>query len=313
MARYLIGRVIGLVIVFVMVSIIAFALMHSVPGGPFDEEKSPLPPAAKANILRKYGLDRPLPEQYLRYMGSALRGDFGISFQSPTETVMQLIGRTWPTSIQLGLLAIGLALSSGLAFGIIAAVKQNSWIDYIVTFIATLGLTVPPFVIAVWLLLVFAVRLRWLPTGGWPSDGGGSWTSMILPVITLALGPSALVARYTRSSLVEVIHSDYIRTARAKGLAERTVILRHALKNALIPLLTILLPQIPSLITGTIFVEVIFRVPGLGKFFVSSIYLRDYPMIMATMLLVAVLWSITYLFSDILYTIVDPRVRLYGE
>ena len=313
MARYLIGRVIGLAIVFVMVSIIAFVLMHSVPGGPFDEEKSPLPPAAKANILRKYGLDRPLPEQYLRYMGSALRGDFGISFQSPTETVIQLIGRTWPTSIQLGLLAIGLALSSGLAFGIIAAVKQNSWIDYIVTFMATLGLTVPPFVIAIWLLLLFAVRLRWLPTGGWPSEGGGSWSSMILPVITLALGPSALVARYTRSSLIEVIHSDYIRTARAKGLAERAVILRHALKNALIPLLTILLPQIPSLITGTIFVEVIYRVPGLGKFFVSSIYLRDYPMIMATMLLVAVLWSITYLLSDILYTIVDPRVRLYGE
>jgi peptide/nickel transport system permease protein len=313
MARYLIGRVIGLIIVFVMVSIIAFVLMHSVPGGPFDEEKSPLPPAAKANILRKYGLDRPLPEQYLRYMGSALRGDFGISFQSPTETVIQLIGRTWPISMQLGGLAILVAFTSGLAFGIIAAIKQNSWIDYVVTFIATLGLTVPSFVIAVWLLLLFAVRLRWLPTGGWPSDGGGNWSSMILPVITLALGPSALVARYTRTSLIDVIRSDYIRTARAKGLAERAVVMRHALKNALIPLITILLPQIPNLITGTIFVEVIFRVPGLGKFFVSSIYLRDYPMIMATMLLVAVLWSVTYLLSDILYTIVDPRVRLYGD
>jgi peptide/nickel transport system permease protein len=310
MARYLVGRVIGLIIVFLIVSIVAFLLMHSVPGGPFDEEKQPLPPAAKANILRKYGLDQPLYVQYLRYMGSAVRGDFGISFQSPTETVIQLIGRTWPVSIQLGGLATLVAFTSGLAFGIISAVKQNTWVDYIVTFISTLGLTVPPFVIAIWLLLAFAVRLRLLPTGGWPSDGSSSWKTMIMPVITLALGPSALVARYTRSSLVEVIRSDYIRTARAKGLAEQVVVLRHALKNALIPLITVLGPQIPNLITGTIFVEVVFRVPGLGKFFVTSIYLRDYPMIMATMLLVATLWSITYLLSDILYTIVDPRVRL---
>jgi peptide/nickel transport system permease protein len=310
MARYLVGRVIGLVIVFVIVSIVAFLLMHSVPGGPFSEEKSPLPPAAKANIMRKYGLDKPLYVQYLRYMGAALQGDFGISFQSPTETVIQLIGRTWPISIRLGGLAILVAFTSGLAFGIIAAIKQNSWIDYVVTFISTLGLTVPNFVIAIWLLLIFAVRLRWLPTGGWPSGPNGDWKTMIMPVITLALGPSALVARYTRSSLIEVIHSDYVRTARAKGLSERMVIMRHALKNALIPLITILGPQIPNLITGTIFVEVIFRVPGLGKFFVSSIFLRDYPMIMATMLLVATLWSITYLLSDILYTIVDPRIRL---
>ncbi|HEU5012074.1 MAG TPA: ABC transporter permease [Roseiflexaceae bacterium] len=310
MARYLIGRIIGLIIVFVMVSVIAFFLMHSVPGGPFDEEKSPLPPAAKANILRKYGLDQPLYVQYLRYMWSAVHGDFGISFQSPTESVIQLIARTWPVSIQLGGLAILVAFSSGLVFGIVAAIRQNSWIDYVVTFISTLGITVPNFVIAIWLLLIFSVRLRWLPTGGWPTEGSGNWKAMILPVITLALGPSALVARYTRSSMVEVIRSEYIRTARAKGLSEQVVVMRHALKNALIPLITILGPQIPNLITGTIFVEVIYRIPGLGKFFVSSIYLRDYPMIMATMLLVAMLWSFTYLLSDILYTIVDPRIRL---
>jgi ABC-type dipeptide/oligopeptide/nickel transport system permease component len=242
-------------------------------------------------------------------MGSALQGDFGISFQSPTESVVQLIGRTWPTSMQLGGLAILFAFSTGLTFGIISAVRQNTWIDYLVTFISTLGITVPSFVIALWLLLIFSVQLHWLPTGGWPGNGG-DWNSAILPVLTLGLGPSALVARYTRASLVEVIRADYIRTAQAKGLSERRVVLGHALKNALIPLITILAPQIPNLVTGTIFVEVIFRVPGLGKFFVSSIYLRDYPMIMATMLLVAVLWSITYLLSDILYTIVDPRIRL---
>ena len=311
MARYLIGRVIGLAIVFVIVSIVAFVLMHSVPGGPFDEEKMPLPPAAKANILRKYGLDKPLYEQYLRYMANALRGDFGISFQSPTETVIQLIGRTWPISISLGLMAIAVAFPLGLGLGILSAVKQNSWIDYITTFVSAIGITVPTFVISTWLLLILVVRLGWLPTGGWPGSGNADWRTVIMPVIALSLAPMALVARYTRSSLVEVIHSDYVRTARAKGLSERAVVMRHALKNALIPLLTILGPQIPNLITGTIFVEVIFRVPGLGKFFVSSIYLRDYPMIMATMLLVAMLWSITYLLSDILYVIVDPRVRLY--
>lgn len=311
MVRYLIGRVIGLAVVFVIVSMVAFVLMHSVPGGPFDEEKMPLPPAAKANILRKYGLDQPLYEQYLRYMGNAVHGDFGISFQSPTETVIQLIGRTWPVSISLGLMAVALAFPLGMGLGIVSAVKQNSWIDYITTFVSAIGITVPTFVISTWLLLVLVVRLGWLPTGGWPGSGNADWRTVIMPVIALSVAPMSLVARYTRSSLVEVIHSDYVRTARAKGLSERAVIIRHALKNALIPLITIFGPQIPNLITGTIFVEVIFRVPGLGKFFVSSIYLRDYPMIMATMLLVATLWSITYLLSDILYVIVDPRVRLY--
>jgi len=308
MARYLLGRIFGLVVVFVIVSIVAFGLMHSVPGGPFDEEKSPLPPAAKANMLRKYGLDRPLYEQYFRYMSHALRGDFGISFQSPTDSVLQLIGRTWPVSIKLGGMAILLALPTGILMGTIAAVKQNTWIDYVVTFVSTLGITVPNFVVATWLLLVFSVRLRWLPTGGW-----GDWRTWIMPVIAFSLGPSALAARYTRSSLIEVLHSDYIRTARAKGLNEYAVIGRHALKNALIPLITILGPQIPNLITGTIFIEVIFRIPGMGKFFVSSIYLRDYPMIMATMLLIAMVWGITYLISDILYTVVDPRIRLYED
>src|SRR5438105_1602001 len=313
MLVYLLGRFTGILVVFTIVSMLAFVLMHSIPGGPFDEEKAPLPPAAKENILHKYGLDRPLWEQYALYMGSAVRGDFGISFQSPTETVIQLIARTWPTSMQLGGLAILVAATLGLTSGILAAVYQNTWIDYVVTFMSTLGLTVPNFVIALWLILVFVVGLGWLPTGGWPGSSSDDFKTLILPVVTLSLGPLALVARYTRSSLVEVLHAEYIRTARAKGLRDHSVVLGHAMKNALIPLITVLLPQIPNLITGTIFVEVIFRVPGLGKFFVSSIYLRDYPMIMATMLLVATLWSFTYLASDLLYTVVDPRVRLFGK
>ncbi len=212
MARYLLGRIAGLIIVFVIVSILAFLLMHSVPGGPFDEDKSPLPPAAKANILRKYGLDRPIYEQYARYMWNALQGDFGISYQSPTETVIQLIGRTWPVSMRLGGMALLIALPLGMLLGTIGAIKQNTRIDYVVTFIATLGITVPNFVIATWLLLIFSVRLRWLPTGGF-----STWQTWLMPVTALMLGPMSLTARYTRSSLVEVLRSDYVRTARAKG------------------------------------------------------------------------------------------------
>lgn len=306
MARYLIGRLGGLVLVFLMVSVVAFLMMHSIPGGPFDETQMPLPPAAKANILRKYGLDQPLYVQYLRYMGSALQGDFGFSYQSPDETVIGLIGRTWPVSIALGGVTVILAMGAGLILGTLAAVRQNGPLDYFVTTVATLGLTVPNFVVAIWLILIFAVQLRWLPIGGWGED----WRQWIMPVIALGLGPMGLTARYTRASLVEVLGADFIRTARAKGLSEQMVLLRHAFKNALIPIITVLGPRIPDLITGTIFVETMFRVPGLGKFFVTSVTQRDYPMIMAVMLLVAGIWGLVYLLTDLLYTVIDPRIRL---
>lgn len=305
MARYLLGRLGGILIVFFIVSVVIFLLMHAIPGGPYNEDKVPLSPEAKANYLRKYGLDRPLVEQYLLYMGNALRGDFGVPFQSPTETVTGLIGRTWPVSASLGVIALLVALPLGLLLGTLAAARQNTWLDYATSTTSTLGLTVPNFVVAVWLVLLFAVQLKWLPTGGW-----GQWYHYIMPVAALALAPMALTARYTRTSILEVARSDYIRTARAKGLSDQQIMTRHTLRNAMIPLLTILAPQIPNLITGTIFIESIFRVPGLGKFFVTSILGRDYPMIMALLLLVAVVWSLVYLITDILYVIVDPRVRL---
>jgi ABC-type dipeptide/oligopeptide/nickel transport system permease component len=305
MARYLLGRLAGILIVFFIVSVVIFLLMHAIPGGPYNEDKVPLSAEAKANYLRKYGLDRPLVEQYFLYMGNVLRGDFGVPFQSPTETVTGLIARTWPVSASLGIAALLIALPLGLLLGILAAARQNTWLDYATSATATLGLTVPNFVVAVWLVLLFAVQLKWLPTGGW-----GQWYHYIMPVAALALAPMALTARYTRTSILEVSRSDYIRTARSKGLSDRQIMVRHTLRNAMIPLLTILAPQIPNLITGTIFIESIFRVPGLGKFFVSSILGRDYPMIMALLLLVAVLWSLVYLLTDILYTIIDPRVRL---
>ncbi len=305
MLRYLLGRITGIVVVLIVVSIVIFVLMHAIPGGPFDEEKMPLPPEAKANFLRKYGLDQPLYVQYGRYMSHALRGDFGIPFQSPSQTVGQLIAEKWPESIKLGLVTLAVAVPIGLLLGILAASRQNSWLDYLATSIATFGLTVPNFVVAIWLVLLFSVRLGWLPTGGW-----GEPKHYIMPVIALGLAPMALTARYTRSSVLEVKRSDYIRTAKAKGLGPRRIMVRHTLRNALIPLVTVIGPQVPNLITGTIFVETIFRVPGLGQYFVTSIFRRDYPMIMATLLLVALLWSVTYLLTDLLYTLIDPRVRL---
>ncbi|HWQ12527.1 MAG TPA: ABC transporter permease [Roseiflexaceae bacterium] len=306
MVAYLLKRIAGLVVVFLLVSVVAFVLMHSIPGGPFDEAQMPLPPAAKANILRKFGLDQPLHVQYLKYMGNALRGDFGISFASPSETVIELIGRTWPVSITLGGVTVVVALGGGILLGILAAVRQNSWMDYVITFLAALGLTVPNFVIALWMILVFAVQLKWLPLGGWGDD----WRQLIMPMVALGMGPLGVAARYTRASLADVFTSDYIRTARAKGLSERMVVTRHAIKNALIPIITVLGPRVPDLITGTIFVETMFRVPGLGKFFVTSVLERDYPMIMAVMLLVAGLWGLVYLLTDLLYTVIDPRVKL---
>jgi ABC-type dipeptide/oligopeptide/nickel transport system permease component len=214
----------------------------------------------------------------------------------------------WPATLALAGLTILLAYSVGLTLGIVAALHQNSWIDYFVTTIATLGAAVPSFVIAIWLVIVFSLTLHWLPTGGW-----GEPYHYVLPAIAYSLGPMALVARYTRVSMLETLRSDYVRTARAKGLGERKIVLHHVLRNALIPLITVLGPMIPNIATGSIFIEVTFRIPGLGRYFVTSTTNRDYPMIMATILLVAILWGITYLISDILYTIVDPRVRLTGR
>jgi ABC-type dipeptide/oligopeptide/nickel transport system permease component len=308
MARYILGRVGGLLVVFIIVSIVTFSLMHAVPGGPFDEDKQPLPPAAKANLLRKYGLDRPIWEQYLRYMANAVRGDFGIPYQSPTETVTGLIARVWPPTLALGLFTLFIAFGVGITLGIVAAYHQNSPIDYFVTAISTFGFAMPNFVIGIWLIMILSVSLHWLPTGGW-----GEPQHIVMPLLAYSLAPMALVARYTRVSTLEALRADYVRTARAKGLGEKAIAMRHVLRNGLIPMITVLGPMIPNVLTGSIFIEMTFRVPGLGRYFITSIKNRDYPMIMALMLMVALLWGVTYLLSDILYTMVDPRVRLGGR
>jgi len=308
MLKYVTKRLASLIFSIFAVSLITFFLMHSVPGGPFAFEKQPLPEFAMQNILRKYGLDRPVWEQYLRWVWSMLHGDFGIPFQAPLETVTQVIARTWPVTIQVGVPTVLVAFSLGLLLGATAALKQNTWLDNLVTFGATLGMTVPNFVVAMWLVMLFSIKLRWLPTGGW-----GEPKHLIMPVIAYSIGPMAVIARMTRTNMLEVIRSDYVRLAYARGIPRQLVVLRYVLRNALIPLITILLPIIPDLLTGSIFIETAFAVPGLGRFFTTSALQRDYPMIMACMMLVAVLWGLTYLLTDVLYTVVDPRVRVTGE
>lgn len=306
MVQYILGRIVGLLFVLLAVSVIAFLLMHAVPGGPFaPDEKGRLPEATRIAQLEKYGLDKPLYQQYWRYMSHAVRGDFGVPFQSPTETVAGLIARAWPVTIKIGVPTILLSYGLGKLFGFIAARRQNSIIDYAVSLTATMGIVLPNFVVALWLLLFFSVYLGWLEPGGW-----GKPQHYIMPVIAYSLAPMALVARYTRSSILEVMRSDHVRTARAKGLSERGVLTWHVARNALIPFVTILLPEIPNILTGSIFIEATFRIPGLGRFFVTSTQSRDYPMILALVLLVAVLWGITYIITDLLYTVLDPRIRI---
>ncbi|MGH2560056.1 MAG: ABC transporter permease [Thermomicrobiales bacterium] len=309
MARYIVGRLASLVFVLFAVSLIAFLLMHEVPGGPFSpDEKGRLPEATREARDRKYGLDKPIYEQYVRYVWHAVQGDFGVPFQSPTESVLGLIARTWPVTIKIGVPTILIAYSVGTLLGFVAAMRQNSWVDYVVSFGATLGIVVPNFVIAMWLILLFSVYLQWLEPGGW-----GKPQHYIMPVIAYSLAPMALVARYTRASILEVSRADHVRTARAKGLAESRVLVWHVGRNALIPFVTILLPEIPNILTGSIFIEATFRIPGLGRFFVTSTQTRDYPMILALVLLVAAFWGITYLLTDVLYTILDPRIRIGGR
>ncbi len=319
MIGYVLRRLVSLAFVLLVVSVIVFVLMNLVPGGPFTLADRGYSGAALENLERKYGLDRPIHVRYINYVTSALQLDFGNSFSvAGNPPVTELIGRIWPITFQLGLYTILLSFGLGIFLGIIAAYYHNGVIDNLVTFIATAGIAVPNFIIATWFLLIFGFQNGWGAESKWivgpiTADGSAilSW-DYVLPVVTYALAPLALVSRYTRSSFADVLTADFVRTARSKGLSERIILLRHVLRNALIPMITVLLPQIPNLLTGSLFIEVVYGIPGLGKFFVTSIFNRDYPMIMGLVLLIALLWGLTYLITDILYTVIDPRIRL-GE
>lgn len=309
MVRYVVGRLLGIVGVLVAVSVITFLMMHAVPGGPFDaapQQEMPIPEHIRARLLRMYNLDKPIHVQYLSYMEHAVRGDLGVSFHYG-EPVTRFLRRSWPTTVQLGLATLIVSLSIGLTVGTLAALRPNSALDRLASLGVVTGLVVPPFVMAVLLILVFSVKLRWLPTGGW-----GAPRQMILPVFAYASGPAAILARYTRAGLVAALRSDYVRTAHAKGVPRHWVVVRHGLRTALIPLLTVVGPLVAWMITGSFFIETIFRVPGIGSQLTLGIYNRDYPVIMALTLVWASIVALAYLATDLLYVVVDPRVHLAG-
>ncbi len=304
MARYIINRLLGLIVVLLFISIVTFVVMHELPGGPWKYGQRMFSPEQIQALEARYGLDKPIFEQYLIWMKGVLKLDFGTSFTYPTEKVTSIISRTWPITIQLGLMALSLALLMGVPLGIIAALKQNSWIDYVATLFSIIGIITPNFVWGIFFILIFAIKLKWVPTGGW--DEPRQW---ILPVIAYSFAPMATIARYTRSSFLEAMRADYVRTARSKGLRERTVVTRHILKNALIPLITVIGPIVPDMVTGSIFIESIFRVPGMGRFWVDATFEKDYPLIIGLTLLWTALIAVTYLVTDLLYTYIDPRIR----
>ena len=258
-------------------------------------------------MMAQYGLDQPLYVQYLNYMGGVLRLDFGVPFQSPGETVLELIGRAWIPSLVLGGLGVLIGAPLGMALGIAAALRRNTWVDYLASTVATLGLTIPVFVTSMLLILMFSVWLGWLPSSGW-----GAPERWILPIIAYATIPMATYARYTRSAVLDTLNKPFVMVLRAKGLPEHKILFQHVLRNSAIPLVTVFLPMFIGTATGSIFVEAMFRVPGLGSFFVSSIRTRDYPLEMALMLMLTLMIAVAYLISDILYAWLNPRIR-HGE
>jgi ABC-type dipeptide/oligopeptide/nickel transport system permease component len=305
--QYGLARALWLIPTLLAMALVTFLVMHATPGSPLDpvaEGANPLPPEAQRNLAKAYGLDRPLHEQFLIFVGKALRGDFGQSFQYKTRTVAEILVTTFPVSLLLGTMALAVAVVGGLTLGILAAVHQNRGWDYVSVTLATFGVAVPNFVLAVFLIVLFSLWLGLFPTGGW--DSPRNW---VLPTITLALGPMGIVARYMRASMLDVIRAEYTLTARAKGLSETPVIFKHALKNAMIPVVTLLGPLFAAVGTGSFFVEAIFRVPGMGKFFVESMQARDYPMIMAVVLTYGVFLAVMNLVVDLVYGTLDPRIR----
>jgi ABC-type dipeptide/oligopeptide/nickel transport system permease component len=375
MQRFILRRILWNIPVLLLISVVVFGVMQVVPGGPFSASASgrPVPPEIRANMEVKYGLDKPVWQQYLSYMNRLLlHFDFGPSLRNPGRTVNSMlfgpnfmvevlreqlratfgvkassmtfadppsvldssalvvktngevvgyIAIAWPdrfqalwrfltlspimVSGQVGLVSVGLALLIGVPLGIVSALKQNSWVDYSAMFVSMLGVSIPNFLLGIGLILIFALGLGWLPTYGWGDD----WKQVIMPAITLGTGGMAFIARLTRASMLEVIRADYIRTARAKGLSERVVVIRHALKNSLIPITTVLGPLMAAWLTGSFLVEWVFSIGGIGKFFVSSVTNRDYTLIMGTIIIYSVTLVMFNLLVDIAYGFIDPRIR----
>ncbi len=305
MLKYALKRFVGAWPTLLIMIAIAFFMIRVAPGGPFDSERK-LPPEIEARMLAAYHLDEPLYQQFGRYLGGLLKGDFGPSFQYKEYSVSELVMAGFPVSLRLGGLAMLLALLVGVSAGTFAALRQNSRTDYAVMAVSMTGISIPNFVMAPLLILLFAVVLGWLPAGGL---GDGSAANLVLPVISLALPQIAYISRLTRGSMIEVLHSNFIRTARAKGLPERLVILRHALKPALLPVVSYLGPATAAIITGSVVIEQIFGVPGLGRFFVQGALNRDYTLVLGVVIFYGVLIIVFNFLVDMIYALLDPRVK----
>jgi oligopeptide transport system permease protein len=305
MLSYVLRRFLTAIPTLFLIVTISFFLMRLAPGGPFNQEKG-LNPVIRANLERVYHLDEPLWKQYLLYLNNLIRGDFGPSYNMPDFTVGELFAKGLPISIQLGGTALILALFLGGLLGIAAALHQNKWEDYAVIATATAGSTIPTFVIAPLFQLFFALTLHWFPVGGW---GGGAIVNKVGPVLTLMLPQLAIVARLMRGSMIESLRSHHIRTARALGLSDYSVIIRHALRGALLPIVSYAGPAAAALLTGSIIVETIFAIPGVGRYFVEAALNRDYTLVMGTVVVIAMFTILFNLIVDILYAVVDPRVR----
>ena len=302
--RFAVSRLLGVVPTLLMLITIAFFLIRVAPGGPFDSEKA-LPDEIRLNLEAKYHLDEPLLQQYFRYLGQIITLDFGPSFQYKDWTVNELIALGFPVSLTIGGLAMLLAFFVGSLVGIVAAMRQNSATDYTIMGLAMVGVSIPNFVIAPFLILALAVYLGWLPAGGWE----WSATYMVLPVITLALPVIAYIARLMRGSMIEVLHSNYIRTARAKGLPAHLIVLRHALKPALLPVISFMGPATAGLITGSVVIEKIYSIPGLGSYFVQGALNRDYTLVMGVVIFYGIVIVLLNFVVDLLYAWLNPKIR----
>lgn len=303
MFAYVLRRFAGAVPTLFIIVTIAFFMIRIAPGGPFDLER-PIDPLIIENLKRSFNMDKPLWQQYLLYLWNLLNGDLGPSFTRRDFTVVDLFRTGLPVSIQIGGLAILIALLLGSMLGALAALRQNSWVDYLVVGTATFGITIPTFVIAPVLSLIFGVMMGWVPAGGW-----GSWRHLILPVATLSLPQIAIVARLTRGATIEALRSNHVRTARAYGLPSRVVLVVHTLRAAILPVVSYLGPTAAALLTGSVVVETIFGIPGIGRYFVQGALGRDYTLVMGTVVVIAVFVVLFNLLVDILYALLDPRVR----
>ncbi len=310
MLRYIAHRAIAIVPTLLVVYTIVFFIAHATPGSPWDLiSERPVPPQIQENLNRKYRLDDPLPKQYVDYLTGALQGDFGPSYRSRSQSVNDIIREFLPVSLQLGVAAMMLALIVALPLGGLAAIRRGTWVDWFIVSLTTMGISLPSYVVASVLIVLLGVKLGFVPTIGW--DGLFS-ASSIVPVIGLALAPLAALTRYFRASMIEELHRDYVRTARAKGLTERTVVSSHMARNALIPVATVAGVYFSYVLMGSFFVETIAGVPGLGRYFVISVAARDYPVIIGTTLLYAAVVMVVNILVDVSYAVLDPRIR-YGR